>query len=83
MSLREVAGTGDRLETLRALRDRIASQIDETDSARDVAALGQRLMDALGQIDDIEGSTPEQKGTALDDLRARRAARRSGAARKA
>lgn len=85
MSLHDVATEGDRLSTLRALRDRLATQIDGTDSARDVSSLSQRLMDVLIQISDLEGESAqsEQGGTALDELNARRAARESRAARQA
>ena len=78
-SLSEVASSGDRLETLRVLRDVLAAQIDVTDSGRDVAALSLRFMATLAEIEDLEKSKPEQKGTALDELTARRAARESGA----
>jgi len=70
-----VARTGVRLDTLRALRDVLAIQIKATDSARDVAALSQRLMDVLAQIDTCEKADPVREGTALDEVNARRAAK--------
>lgn len=73
MSLVEITCSGDRLGTLRALRDRIALQIDETDSARDVAALAQRLMDVLEQIEHLD---PAKRGDEVDEITARRRSRR-------
>lgn len=66
-----VAATGDQAATLRALRDRLALQIDTTDSARDVAQLG-ALLDKV--LERIAGMPAEKKGTALDELGLRRAA---------
>ena len=73
MGLIEITNTGDRLGTLRALRDRIALQIDSTDSARDVAALAQRLMDVLEQIEHLD---PARRGDTVDEITARRDSRR-------
>lgn len=53
MSLEATARDGDRLRTLRALRDRLAREIDETRSARDVAALSRQLTEVLAEIDDL------------------------------
>lgn len=83
-SLSEVSPSGNRLDTLRALRDELARWMDETDSARDRAALSLRFVGVLEQIEQIEHATaPAQGGTGLDELNARRAARQSGAARQA
>ena len=75
MSLAEVAAKGDRLASLQALRDRLATDLDECESKRDVAALSQRLMDVLEQIADIEKAQPAKEGTALDEFSRRRAAK--------
>ena len=83
MKLVESAASGVRLDALRDLRDLLAKTITATDSARDVAALSRQLTDVLAQIEQAEADKPEQKGTALDELNARRAARESGPARKA
>jgi hypothetical protein len=80
-ALSGVARAGDRLETLRALRDRLAAEIDVCDSKRDVAALSQRLMDVLEQIEAAEKARPESKGTPLDELAARRKRPAAGATR--
>lgn len=83
MTLPETAATGDRLATLRDLRDVLAKSIVETDSGPAVAALSRQLTDVLSQIEVAEKAEPEQKGTALDELQKRRAARGAGAARQA
>lgn len=80
MALQEAASTGNRLTALRALRDRLATDLDECTSSRDVASLSQRLMDVLGQIDDLGGGVVEEpKETGLSEfekrLRDRSAAR--------
>lgn len=75
MSLHEVAGQGNRLATLRTLRDSLAADLDGCESLRDKAALSQRLMDVLGQIDVIEKAEPEAKGSPLDELAKRRSGR--------
>lgn len=52
--LERVAHNGDRLETLRALRDYLAKALDGASSGRDQAALAQRLADVLAQISELE-----------------------------
>lgn len=61
MSIESTASKGDRLDTLRALRDRLAKKIDETESGRDIAALASRLTDVLIQIDALESDGDTQK----------------------
>ena len=78
MALSEVAAGGDRLVTLRALRDRLALDLDGCESKRDVASLSQRLMDVLEQIEAAEKAQPETKGTALDEIARRRSERAKG-----
>lgn len=75
LPLADVASTGDYLGTLECLRDRVARQLDDTDSARDVASLSLRLLDVTAAIEAAKRAAPEQKGTPLDEL----AKRRSGA----
>lgn len=72
-SLAAVAASGAYLPTLEALRDRVAQQIDLTDSARDVAALSQRMLDVTAAIEAAKRAQPEAKGTPLDELARRRA----------
>lgn len=79
-SLAAAAKAGARLGTLRALRDRLARQIDGTDSARDVASLSQRLMDVLVQIDELGGGEQAKpKETGLSDFERRLAERQATA----
>lgn len=59
-----------RLEGLRALRDHLAAAVDDCDSKRDLAALSQRLMDVLEQIDGLAGSVADS--SPADEIAARR-----------
>ena len=52
------AKSGDRRETLEALRDKIASSIQDCESGLDVAALSKRLMEVMGELDAL----PKPKG---------------------
>ena len=47
------ARSGNRRETLEALRDKIASSIQDCESGRDVAALSKRLMEVMGELDEL------------------------------
>ena len=78
MDLLAVAQTGDRLATLAELRDRLAADLDDCNSARDVSSLSQRLMDVLGQIDAASRASADKKGTPVDELLKRRAERLTG-----
>ncbi len=82
--LADAAATGSRLTVLRALRDRLARDIDGADSKRDVAALSQRLMDVLVQIDELGGGVPVAKPeTRLSDFTRRLQERQAATARRA
>ena len=81
MSVHEAATSGDRLATLRKLRDTLARSVDECDSMRDLAALSGRLQSVLDEIAKIEG--PKKVGDNIDELAQRRAARRAGTAKRA
>lgn len=83
MTLPESAAAGDRLATLRDLRDVLAKSIVEPQPGPAIAALSRQLTDVLSQIEAAEKAVPEQKGTALDELQKRRAARGAGASRQA
>ena len=50
-SLTRAAASGDRRKTLEALRDKIASSIQDCESGRDVAALSKRLMEVMDELD--------------------------------
>ena len=78
MSLSDAASSGDRLGTLKELRDLIARTIQDAEQARDVAALSRQLTDVLARIADLEGEAPAVAGgpvDPLDELLARREAR--------
>lgn len=50
----EAAKSGDRLETLIALRDLLAERLQNTESGRDVASMSRRLMQAVAEIEALE-----------------------------
>jgi flagellin-like hook-associated protein FlgL len=66
--LADISAVGDRLKTLKVLRDRLAAVIDDTDSARDIAALSKQLTEVLEQIDTIENSKPGDEVTILESV---------------
>lgn len=74
MSLKDAAPQG-RLAGLRALRDRLAEEIDQCESSRDVAALANRFTDVLAQIDELDPVVVAKTKTPLDELNARRKAK--------
>lgn len=71
----EVVSAGDTLATMEAVRDQIASDLQCCDSMRDKAALYLRLSDVLKRIDELRPVTV--KGDAVDEIAARRSARRT------
>lgn len=78
-SLSASASSGDRLQTLRDLRDLLAVQIEGCESLRDLAALSGRLQAVLSEIAEL---TPkEEQGDGIDEIARRRSARRSGSAK--
>jgi hypothetical protein len=78
VSLKTAAASGVRLKTLEQLRDYLASAIEGCDSLRDLSSLSGRLQSVLAEIDEL---TPkEQVGDGIDEIAARRSARRSGPA---
>lgn len=60
MNLEEIAEKGNKLNTLKALRCKIANAIDESSSGRDIAALSLRLMDVMDQINSLEGNDDDE-----------------------
>lgn len=75
MGITEAASSGDRLKTLESLRDTIASRIEDSESARDVAALSGQLTQVLKQIEELVKASGA-KGSKVDELAARRTNRR-------
>lgn len=47
----QAAASGSRRETLEALRDKVATSIQDCESGRDVAALSKRLMEIMAELD--------------------------------
>lgn len=45
------AQSGNRRDTLEALRDKLAESIQDCESGRDVAALSKRLMEVMSELD--------------------------------
>lgn len=73
--LTDSAASGDRLQTLRDLRDLLAEQIMACESLRDLASLSGRLQAVLDQIAELEPKKAE--GDGIDEIARRRAARRT------
>ena len=67
-NLKETAAQGNRLETLKNLRDRLSGTIDDSASARDIAALSKQLTEVLLQIDMIENNLPSGEVTILEQV---------------
>lgn len=63
-SLKELTGSG-RLEQLTALRDKLASAIDDCESKRDLAALSRQYRDVLKEIEEL---TMFNKETEVDRI---------------
>lgn len=77
-----VFGRDSRRETLCALRDLLAANIDESFLVTDLAMLSLRLEKVLEQIDQIDRDSAETKPTErspLDELARRRTDRRTAA----
>lgn len=61
--------SGDRLETLIALRDLLAEKLQNTASARDVSAMARRLMQCVAEIEAIDKERKARGTFSLDDFR--------------
>ena len=68
-----------RLDDLHTLRSLLLSTLGEV-SPDKRAAVSLELRRTIAEIDELEAATGEQKGSVLDELTARRAARRTGTA---
>ena len=66
--LLDAVQNGDKRDMLIALRDSIASTIDNTASGRDVAALSKRLMEVYDTIESMPN--PDDEVNPVDDLAA-------------
>lgn len=73
MGVSAAAGSGDRVQTLTAVRDYLAGLIDTHDGpAKDIAPITKQLVDVVRELDTL--APVQRKGTALDELAARRTA---------
>ena len=59
MRIEQIASTGDNLETLEALRQKIARTLDESNSGRDIAALSRQLVGVMHQIEELKAQTQD------------------------
>jgi hypothetical protein len=67
----EAVSSGDRVTGLLALRDYLAGLIDSFDGApKDIAPITKQLADVVRELDEL--APVQRKGTALDELAARR-----------
>jgi hypothetical protein len=76
ISVASAAESGDRLSALKALRDKLAREIDECGSKRDLASLSRQLSAVLQQIEAWRPPRTSKR----DELAAKRAARRAAVA---
>lgn len=60
-NLVDAAKSGDKRETLIALRDILANTIQECDSGRDMASNTKRLMEVISEIELIDKEIEEKK----------------------
>lgn len=67
-----------RAATLRALLRDVVRRYDETESARDAKALAVEIRDIMGELDELEPPVVQKPKTPLDELRAKREARKTG-----
>jgi uncharacterized protein (DUF2267 family) len=74
--LRGTVAAGDRVCSLRAIRDTLAASLEEA-APQYAAALAKQLADVMRELDQLQPPKQESK---VDDLAARRAARRKKAA---
>jgi len=75
-SLVTVTDSGNRLETLVALRHKLATAIEQTESARDIAPLSKQLREVMEEIDTIkQAEAPQAKVTVLEMIRSKHEAK--------
>jgi len=68
------AESGDVRATLVALRNRLAREIEASESGRDIAALSNKLTDVLDRLEALPGG---EESTAADEIAKRREQRRN------
>ncbi len=69
-NLEQIANKGDDLETLKALRQKLARTIDESNSGRDISSLSRQLQIVMSQITELEEERKiREEDTILDIVR--------------
>lgn len=76
MDLFQAVRTGERVTALEAVRDRLAFLLEDADH-RTAAGLAKQLAEVMRELESL---APERKADTVDDLSARREARRAKAA---
>lgn len=61
ISLIEAAKSGNKKKTLIALRDKLAETIQNCESGRDMAANSKRLMEVMGELEEIKAAEKEKR----------------------
>lgn len=91
LDIESIAQKGNDLETLKALRQKIAHTIDHTESARDIPSLSRQLQAVMSQITELEKTDRNKRPTdgdetetltALEIVRKRKAKEREKTAKK-
>lgn len=67
-----------RVATLRALLGSITALYDATENPRDAKALAVEIREIMAELDELDPKPVEKPTTALDELRSRREARKTG-----
>ena len=68
-TIAEAVESGDELRILYATRRVVASDLDECDSGRDIAALSNRIIELCERITELEKQQKPKRKTALDSVR--------------
>lgn len=67
-----IADSGDRLETLKELRHKVADALERTESARDIPPLSKQLREIMDEIESIEGVVDKEgRATVLELVRSK------------
>jgi hypothetical protein len=69
MKLTEAAKSGNKRETLIALRDKIAETIENCESGRDMAANSKRLMEVMAELEALPDPNEKKKVSRHDRLK--------------
>jgi len=82
VNVREAALSGDRRKILEAVRDQLATELDEGRTAVAVAPIAKQLVDVVRELDSMPGTHKDSKSDELAERRKTRrvAARKSEAA---